>query len=484
MSMKLRAVLALALVIGFYTLALGIVAILTLIIIWAAGGTSGLFLRIKLILACGAGAGLILMAIRPRFDRFVAPGPRLLDRHHPGLFALLQEVSRGANQAMPVEVYLIPDVNAFVAQRGGFMGLGGRRIMGIGLPLMLVDTVGQFRATIAHEFGHYHGGDTKLGPWIYAARAAIFRTILTLDEHILQLPFRWYGTLFLRITFAVSRRQELLADELASRIAGARANGDALTREFKGTVGFQRYLETEFMPVMKAGHVPPLLEGFSTFLKAPHVSPILDEILAHELSEPSDDPLNTHPPLKHRLEAIKRQNPGTQTGPDPLAITLLQNVPQLERELLATVFDDPKVRRLPSMTWEEMGAKVLVPSWREAVRNGATVLREVQAPGLPEVAGDLAAFGRRLSRRVGSKQEAIQLASYTVGSALSLALHERGWTIETSPGSAIMLRKGAETVEPFTHVGELAEKKIDSAEWRRRCEAWGLERADFGAWPS
>ena len=26
---------------------------------------------------------------------------------------------------------------------------------------------------LAHEFGHFYGGDTKLGPWIYKTRAAI-----------------------------------------------------------------------------------------------------------------------------------------------------------------------------------------------------------------------------------------------------------------------------------------------------------------------
>jgi len=39
--------------------------------------------------------------------------------------------------------------------------------MVIGLPLMQIMTVSQMRAVLAHEFGHYYGGDTKLGPWVY-----------------------------------------------------------------------------------------------------------------------------------------------------------------------------------------------------------------------------------------------------------------------------------------------------------------------------
>jgi Zn-dependent protease with chaperone function len=61
-------------------------------------------------------------------------------------------------------------VNAWVMQRGGIMGFGSRRVMGLGLPLMRILTCAQFSAVLAHEFGHYHGGDTKIGPWIYKTR--------------------------------------------------------------------------------------------------------------------------------------------------------------------------------------------------------------------------------------------------------------------------------------------------------------------------
>jgi Zn-dependent protease with chaperone function len=83
--------------------------------------------------------------------------------------------------------------------------------MGLGLPLLRVLTISQLRAVLAHEFGHYYGGDTKLGPWIYKTRSAIGRTLDSLRGHegwssLLQLPFLWYGKMFLRITHAVSRR--------------------------------------------------------------------------------------------------------------------------------------------------------------------------------------------------------------------------------------------------------------------------------------
>jgi hypothetical protein len=39
---------------------------------------------------------------------------------------------------MPSEVCLDQDINASVRQRGGIMGLGGRRVMILGVPLMRI----------------------------------------------------------------------------------------------------------------------------------------------------------------------------------------------------------------------------------------------------------------------------------------------------------------------------------------------------------
>src|SRR6185437_11012238 len=97
-------------------------------------------------------------------------------------------------------VFLMPDVNAWVAQRGGVMGFGSHRVMALGMPLMALLTVPEFRAVIAHEFGHYHGGDTRLGPWIYKTRSAIGRTLRELGRRNSWLVaiFRCYGDMFLK----------------------------------------------------------------------------------------------------------------------------------------------------------------------------------------------------------------------------------------------------------------------------------------------
>ena len=80
---------------------------------------------------CLGAAGAILWALVPRADRFQPPGPVLTDANAPGLLRLVREVARATNQPPPAEVYLLNEVNAWVTHRGGVMGFGSRRVMGV-----------------------------------------------------------------------------------------------------------------------------------------------------------------------------------------------------------------------------------------------------------------------------------------------------------------------------------------------------------------
>jgi heat shock protein HtpX len=164
-SLATRAVMALVLMAGFYALALGISGAL----LWVPYAEVVYLGRLhpKLALGCVLGAGAVLWAILPRPDKFSPPGPQLTRANAPALYRLIDQVARCTAQTPPTEVYLLNDVNAWVTQRGGVMGIGSRRVMGVGLPLLAHLTPSELAAVIAHEFGHYVSGDVGLGPWIY-----------------------------------------------------------------------------------------------------------------------------------------------------------------------------------------------------------------------------------------------------------------------------------------------------------------------------
>src|SRR5579859_447421 len=288
-SLAGRALLAVGLLIGFYLLALAIAGLL--LYIPYAEWTYFYRLDLRIAVFCILGAGLILQAIIPRRDHFTPPGPALDPAGQPQLFAVLNEIARSTGQRMPAEVYLVPNVNAWVTQRGGLMGFGSRRVMGLGLPLLRVLTVAELRAVVAHEFGHYYGGDTQLGPWIYKTRAAIGRALAGLARHsaTLQAPFLWYGKMFLRVTHSISRRQEFVADELAARTVGARPLIEGLQAVHGAASAFEAYWQGEVVPVLNAGFRPPLADGFLSFLTAEAIAPLVSETLAQEIASGQAD---------------------------------------------------------------------------------------------------------------------------------------------------------------------------------------------------
>jgi len=72
----------------------------------------------------------------PRREKFEPPGTPLDRDTHPLLFAELDDIADSLNEPLPGEVYRIGQGNAFVADRGGILGFGSRRIIAVGLPLL------------------------------------------------------------------------------------------------------------------------------------------------------------------------------------------------------------------------------------------------------------------------------------------------------------------------------------------------------------
>lgn len=480
-SLVLRAILALVLMVGFYGLAIVVVGVL--LFIPYAEWTYAHRLHLRLAFFCLAGAGIILWSIVPRPDRFVPPGPRLEPDKHPRLFQELAHIAQAVRQAVPAEVYLMLDVNAAVSHRGGVMGLGSRPVMILGLPLLQVLTVSQFRAVLAHEFGHYHGGDVKLGPWVYKTRAAIFRTLEGLGQHssLLQKPFEWYARLFLRVTHAVSRHQEFAADALAAQVAGSRSAISAMTAIQGAALAFGPFWNDEVAPVLNAGFRVPLMDGFAQFMSTPAISNSVSRVIDQAMSNSKPDPYDTHPSLRDRIEAIKSLPPGALLADDPLAISLLEDVSGQEKQLLASLVGQEAVAKLEKVDWDQVGAKVYVPQWKSLVREQVAALTGVVPEWLPQLAKEMPVFVRRLRIEVDlTPEQRHRLAIAVVGAALALAFNQQGWTLHAMPGVPISFWRDETVVEPFAVLPGLLSGELTADAWVQQCREAGIARVDLG----
>lgn len=498
-SLRGRAALAVALLIGFYLLALGIAAGLAYIPYAEWVYTNHVNGRI--LIFCGVGCLAILRGIFPQRDHFEPPGPTVTAAEQPRLFEAIEEVSRATKQAMPDEVYLVPEINAFVAQRGGVMGFGSRRVMGIGLPLLETLTVTELCAVIAHEFGHYEGGDTKLGPWIYKTRASITRTLQSLARHsggILQKPFEWYGIGFARLTLAISRRQEFVADELAARTYGADSLERALMGLERSGVAYGAFMQEEFIGVVKAGFRPPLVEGFARFRAAPAISTRLEEYVTQQIESGVAGPYDSHPSLKERLAALRAlpQQPVSATDNRQLAITLVDDVPSLEGRLIGSMVQGAAPPPVP-ISWDDVPDRVFAMGWVANARPALEGLDGLTPAIFPDIAARLETDEDVLARQLGvarsdrPPETARAIAEGILGSGLSLLLDEHRRRaperirLSAPPGEPVTFHFGGGDEEtlivPFTVLERLKSGALETSEWLMFCQTHGLADEDIGA---
>jgi heat shock protein HtpX len=390
-------------------------------------------------------------------------------------------------QAPPAEVYLVAEVYAWVSQRGGLMGIGGRRVMGLGLPLMQALTVSQLRAVLAHEFGHFCGRDTALGPWIYKTRAAIGRTLQEVASRSswLAKPFEWYGTVFMRITHALSRHQEYIADRIAADVAGAQALGEGLKRLHGADLAFSSFWRSEMSPAIDNGFRPPLAQGFQQFLSSPLVRGPVEAAIQRELDAGKPDPYDTHPPLSLRLAAIARLPQGSPAETEPAAIALLDGVPQLEDRLLSHAISRGAAELRP-ISWESIPEQVWLPVWAERAGEHAATLRGLTPATLPCSAGAKRRLAVRLkleSDDAAVSEEQEQLAASVVGSALCVLLCTREWEISAPPGATVELKKDGIIIRPFELMGQLESGDLSMQEWKRQCDSSATADLDLGELP-
>jgi heat shock protein HtpX len=437
-------------------------------------------------------AGAMLWSLVPRPDKFTPPGLLIDHTTQPRLFAELENIADSLNEPMPSEVYLIGDVNAWVADRGGLMGFGSRRVMGLGLPLLSILTISQFRAVLAHEFAHYYGGDTSLGPWVYKTQTAIVRifqnigsvgqlariAILGVMYLVVTTLMKWYFILFLRASKLVSRQQEYRADELACLVAGRQPLVDGLRAIHGAAQAWPAFWKTELAPMLSQGAVPGIGDGFARFVSVPTINEQIQKNLEQHIREAKTNPYDTHPPLRDRIAATEKMPAGSIPEDANPARSLLDHADALEIQFLEKMNPDMKPGALKCVSWDELGTRVTIPAWRSFTSEYSAPLHGVTAESLPDQIPKLRQIGSGIRDPKGmllDPQQRTHRAAQLFGAALALALIEHGWTLHSGPG-IFHLQQGTEQMNPFLVVEQLMSGKLSAPDWITQCNTLGIGR--------
>jgi len=474
-----RALAAFALWLGFYGLALGIIAALG----WLTFLQIFVLDRVHPVLVFVSGTIIffIVAAIIPRRDPFVAPGLLLQAHEHPKLFGEIETVAQAMNQRTPQEVYLIHEANAWVAVRGPFWN--ARRMLAVGYPVLHGLTQNELRAVLAHEFGHYAGGDTQLTPWIYHTRQVLSRTVDNLSGNLLDFLFIGYAKLFLRVTNAISRQQELAADRTAARIAGGESVVSGLKKLATLAPGHEHFWHTEVVPLLDSGYLPTLHTGFDQYCRNPFIQKIIKDALAEELRIEDVDEYDTHPPLAERIRNVHAfVSSGPRNHPEP-ASAWLERSPDLERRLLAAVFPDAGVEALEDIAWTEAMARVYLPGYVRTAREHAAEVAGLRLADLPAWRDDPFPLFEKLDEYLDAdlpRAELLTQLGSMFGPLITALLHTRGAEVVCDPGEPVYVRAPFGKLRPFWIFADLESGELAPERWKETCDAYGIGDADLG----
>ena len=459
------------------------------------GNGSGGLQSLVLFLFGIAIACTMLWSLVPRLDRFKPPGLLLDSAAQPRLFAELTNIAASLDQPMPSEVYLIGEVNAWVADRGGFMGIGSRRIMGLGLPLLSILTVSQFRAVLVHEFAHYYGGDTRLGPWVYKTQTAIVRVFQNIGSvgqfaklAVLGIMYvavttlmRWYFVVFLRAINLISRKKEYRADELACLVAGAQPLVDGLRAIHGAAKAWPTYWETEIVPLINEGALPGVAEGFSRFISVSEIHGQIEKILEKEIREARSNPYDSHPPLRDRISAARIFPSGVLPEDTQPARALLSHLEEAELRFLEIANPKLKPGTLKIVRWDDVGSQVTISTWKKYAAEHSAILQGVTVESLPSRIPRLRDIGFEIPDPKGmllSPEQRTQRAAGLFAVGLGLSLLENGWTLHKGPGT-FHLQHGEIRLNPFLVIEQLQSGKLSPQDWESQCRSWGISGFSF-----
>ncbi len=153
------------------TLAIGGDIVLTFVEVlpWAIGIAIGAIFFDHPVFRWGAVAAILLLVwlMRPTFQI----GGKHVDRKTvPDLFTALADLQSQVGMRGRIDVHVDHELNASASETRGLFGvLGTRRVLTLGVPLLLLLSKDEVLAVIAHEFGHFSRRHGRLGQWLYRA---------------------------------------------------------------------------------------------------------------------------------------------------------------------------------------------------------------------------------------------------------------------------------------------------------------------------
>jgi Zn-dependent protease with chaperone function len=294
------------------------IPILLLLVLGVGGGLIYMFfalghIPVKLVALIGiltlvtVGAVLKSLFVRAKDED---PGLRL-DKQ-PRLRTVLDEVAGKVGTRAVDQVYLTPGTEIAVMERGGMLRqMRGKneRCLILGAGVLDGLKVGEFKAVLAHEYGHFSNQDTAGGGFALAVRRSIMTMAIALARGGAAAwynPAWWFvrgfHKVFLRISQGASRLQEVLADRWAAFCYGSEPFERGLRHVIEKSVRFDAHCAATLKEVIENQRALANLYSYEPSAKAASedIGRGVDQALSRKPS-----PYDSHPAPADRIAWVR-----------------------------------------------------------------------------------------------------------------------------------------------------------------------------------
>jgi Zn-dependent protease with chaperone function len=278
---------------------------------------------------------------------YTDPGRELANEEAPGLYALTEEVAKVMGTRPIDEIRITHGTDLAVYERGSRSEKQhdkATRILILGTGILKDFKKNDFKAVLAHEYGHFSHRDTAGGEialrvqndmnkYIYALYMARQATRWNIAFHFLRL----YSFIFRRISHGSTRLQEILADRVAARTFGIKAFENGLTYVIRREIEYTNCTNIEILSAVNSKR--PLNNLYELTVESESL--ITDELSKAICRKTSEN--DTHPSPIDRFRFISGINTKTEYKDSESIIKLFSNWETLTEEMTKKI--DSNVER-------------------------------------------------------------------------------------------------------------------------------------------
>lgn len=291
-----------------------------------------------------------------------------VDRNkQPELFALIDEIVAETAVKMPGKVFLSPDVNASVSYNSVFwsMFLPVKKNLTIGVGLINSTTVGELKAVLAHEFGHFSQKSMKIGGYVNQAEKIIFDTVYNNREYeqtikngsgywafqlsgmisvgfisAFQYILKFFSDFIFKNNASLRREMEFHADAVATYVTNPQEQISSLLRldlsnaAFNSSFLFYTESNGKYLPENLFMNQAALMQLFSERNNHPYENglPKIDEddlTRYNRTKVEIEDQWASHPETHRRIEMIRRNTTKNRPENNELAKTVIRGYDEI-----------------------------------------------------------------------------------------------------------------------------------------------------------